>query len=109
MSRVLAIGFKRSSPSRSTSNREHLLDLAALILVLVLFLASEIALINFDGTAQRSVEGARAHGVPQAMQHEPRRLLRNLQIARERRARDALTVRRSASPITPNPRIMPGA
>ena len=60
--------------------------------VLVLLFAANERRVSLDRPLQRRVERLRAGRVTKAMQHEPRRLLRDLQILGERGAGDALRV-----------------
>lgn len=62
--------------------------------VLVALFSAHECFVGLDRSRQRTVEGFCCRRVAEPMQHEPRRLLRDLDILRQLRAGDALFVRR---------------
>ena len=66
----------------------------ALRRVFILFPPTDGRFIDSDHTGKRRVEALGQGGMAKAMQHEPSRLLGNSKVGRERRAGDALWVRR---------------
>lgn len=87
----LAVPFQGAEHDRFANGAAT--GILALVSVLVLFLATDERLIDFDGPFQRAIERTSVGRMAQAMQHEPSSFLRDLDILRERRAGDPLLVR----------------
>ena len=62
--------------------------------MLVLFFAADKRLVRLDNAVQRRIKRLGRRSMPEPVKHEPSGLLRHVNIPRQRRASDALLVRR---------------